>query len=127
MSRLGEQEVGLLGSAQIRNTITSVEESRTLISRKLGVRADGQALVMTEVRVVVVDELPATLLVNLLSGSGLDVVANDINVLCVLTDQLLEDGTDDGLHTGGQNHSGNVVLDGPLQVVVEARVELDVF
>ena len=120
MSRLGEQEVGLLGSAQIRNTITSVKESRTLISRKLGVRADGQALVMTEVRVVVVDELPTTLLVNLLSGSGLDVVANDINVLCVLTDQLLENGADDGLHTGGQNDSGDVVLDGPLQERVSA-------
>lgn len=127
VTRLGEQKVSLLGCTQVRNTITSVEQSRTLVSRELCIRTDGQALVVAKVRVVVEDELPATLLVDVLSGSGADVVGDDIDVLGVVTNELLKDSADDGLHARGQDNRGDVVLDGPLQVVVETRVECDVF
>lgn len=45
---LGKHQVGLLGSRQIRHTVTSVEQVRALVFWQLGVFSDFQRLVMSE-------------------------------------------------------------------------------
>lgn len=48
MALLGEEEVGLAGSREVRDTVTGVEESRTLVGGELSVGAESEGLVVAE-------------------------------------------------------------------------------
>jgi hypothetical protein len=74
----------------------------------------------------VVLNLPATFLVNRLVATGHGLVADDIDLVAVWTDELLQNAADDGCHAGGDDDGGNAVRQRPLEVLVEVRVESDV-
>jgi hypothetical protein len=48
---LGEEEIGLACSGEVRDTVASVEESRALIGGELGVGAESEGLVVAEAAV----------------------------------------------------------------------------
>jgi len=48
---LGEEEIGLAGGGEVRDTIASVEESRALVGGELGVGAESEGLVVAEAAV----------------------------------------------------------------------------
>lgn len=149
---LGEEEVGLAGGRKIGDTVACVEERRALVGGQLGVRAESEGLVVAkttaealkrfqyrkapkilvtvrsvDLPVVVVLDLPATLLVDGLVATGNSLVADNVNLVAVRADELLQDTANDGCHAGGDNNGGDVVRQGPLEVLVEVRVESDVF
>jgi len=64
---LGEEEIGLAGGGKVRDTIASVEESRALVGRQLGVGAEGKGLVVAEAAVVLLEKRPH----NSISGKQL--------------------------------------------------------
>ena len=45
---LGEEEIGLAGGGEVRDTVASVEESRALVGGELGVGAESEGLVVAE-------------------------------------------------------------------------------
>jgi hypothetical protein len=75
----------------------------------------------------VVLNLPATLLIDGLVATGHGLVADDIDLVAVRADELLQDAADDGRHAGRDDDSRDVVSQRPLEVLVEVRVEGDVF
>jgi hypothetical protein len=72
-------------------------------------------------------DLPSAFLVDRHAGSRFHVVADDVHFIVIRTDQVLQDCTDDGLHAAGENHGRDVIFQRPLEVLVEPRVQLDVF
>lgn len=48
MALLGEKEVGLAGSGKVRDAVAGVEEGGALVGGELGVRAEGEGLVVAE-------------------------------------------------------------------------------
>lgn len=48
MALLGEEEISLLGSREIGDSVTGVEQGWSLVSGEGGVGTDGAALVVTE-------------------------------------------------------------------------------
>ena len=48
---LGEEEIGLAGGGEVRDTVASVEESRALVGGELGVGAESEGLVVAEAAV----------------------------------------------------------------------------
>ena len=76
--------------------------------------------------VIVVLNLPATLLIDGLVATGHSLVADDVDLVAVGADKLLQNATDDGRHAGGDDDGGDVVRQRPLEVLVEVRVEGDV-
>lgn len=144
MALLGEEEVSLASSREVRDAVTSVEERGTLVGGELGVGAEGEGLVVAEAAmillakdfgrnhlqgdapVVVVLNLPAAFLVNGLVATGYGLVADDVDLVAVGADELLQNATDDGRHAGGDDDGGDVVGQRPLEVLVEVRVEGDV-
>lgn len=77
--------------------------------------------------VIVVLNLPATLLIDGLVATGHSLVADDVDLVAVRADELLQDAADDGRHAGRDDDSRDVVGQRPLEVLVEVRVEGDVF
>jgi hypothetical protein len=69
---------------------------------------------------------PTTLLVESLAVTGHRFIADDVDLVAVGADELLQNATDDGRHAGGDDDGGDVVRQGPLEVLVEVRVEGDV-
>ena len=76
--------------------------------------------------VIVVLNLPATLLIDGLVATGHSLVADDVDLVAVRADELLQDAADDGRHAGRDDDSRDVVGQRPLEVLVEVRVEGDV-
>lgn len=71
-------------------------------------------------------DLPAALLVDRLARSSLNVIADDIQLVGVLSDEVLQNRPDDGLHARGHNDRGDLVFKGPFEILLEAGVEGDV-
>lgn len=71
--------------------------------------------------------LPTALLINLLVAAGHGFVADDVDLVAVRADEFLQNATDDGRHAGGDDDGGDLVGQRPLEVLVEVRVEGDVF
>lgn len=126
VSLLGKEEVGLTGSREVGDTITGVEESRSLVWGQEAVWTDGERLVVTESRVVVELDFPASLVVDVLAVTGDNSVGNDINLDVVGANKALQDCTDDWLNSGGEDDGWDVVGKSPLEELVEVGVELDV-
>jgi len=76
--------------------------------------------------VIVILNPPASLLINRLAFSGYRGVADDVDLVRVWPNEILQNGANDGLHTRGKDDGGNVVLQRPLEVLVEVWVELNV-
>jgi len=70
--------------------------------------------------------LPSAFLIHTLARPGFYVVADYLDVVCILAAEMFEKSSHNGLHSGGEDHDRHVVLNGPRQEVVEVRVELDV-
>jgi hypothetical protein len=75
---------------------------------------------------IVVLDLPATLLINRLVATGHGLVADNIDLVAVWADKLLQNAADDGCHARRDDNGGDVVCQCPLEVLVEVRVEGDV-
>jgi hypothetical protein len=76
--------------------------------------------------VIVVLNLPAAFLIDGFVATRYGLVADDVDLVAVRTDELLQDATDDGRHAGRYDDSRDVVCQSPLEVLVEVRVEGDV-
>lgn len=134
MSKLGKEEICLPRSRKIRNSISGVKHHWTL--RSIVVWLDGKRLVVSKVTAtmledgighwgmympgVMEDNLPRAVLVNL------DVVRDDLNLVGGGANELGQERTNDGLHSGRQDDNGDVFRQSPLVKRLEARVELDV-
>lgn len=75
---------------------------------------------------IMVLNLPSTLLVNGLSRTSLDVVADDIKLRSILANEFLKNGADNGLHARRDDDGGDVVGKGPFEIFIETGVKLDV-
>lgn len=126
ISLLGEEEIGLTSSREVGDTVTSVEESWSLLWGQEAVWADGERLVVAEPRVVVELDFPASLVVDVLAVTRDNSVGNDVNLDVVWADKALQDGTNNWLNSGGEDNGWDVVGERPLEELVEMRVELDV-
>lgn len=72
------------------------------------------------------NDLPSSLGVDVLSVSWSNGIGNDLDLLCLLADQVRKQSLDDWLHTAGQDDNRDVVLSGVHEEILEARVEGDV-
>lgn len=143
MARLCKQQIRLPGSRQIRDTVAAVEESRTLVQRKLLalllVGFDGARLVVAEMAAlgfsqhpcsqgstgmrpfIAVDNFPHAI------GLGAHVIRDDRDLAGgVGAEQLLEESADQRLHAAREDDDGDVLLAAPGVEGGEARVEGDV-
>ena len=76
--------------------------------------------------VVVELDRPASFLLERFARSGNRLVADDVQLVVVRSDEVFEESSDDRLHSGRNYYSGNFVLESPLKVLVESWVELNV-
>lgn len=76
--------------------------------------------------VVVVLQLPPANILDRLALPGLGLVAHNLNLVGIGTDELVQKSADDRGHARGDDNGGDVVLERPLEVVVETGVEPDV-
>ena len=83
-------------------------------------------LVAVSSPIVVVLNLPTAFLVNSLIATRHGLVADNVDLVAVRTDELLQNAADDGRHAGRDDDGRDVVGQGPLEVLVEVRVEGDV-
>lgn len=81
----------------------------------------------TGLPIIVILNLPTALLINLLVTAGHGLVADDVDFVAVRADEFLQNAADDGRHAGGNDDGGDLVGQRPLEVLVEVRVEGDVF
>jgi hypothetical protein len=134
---LGEEEVGLTGGGKVGDSIAGVEESRALVGGELGVGAESEGLVVAKVAAVVLardcNYVLATetthlssLLINRLVATGHGLVADNVNLVAVWSNELLQNTANHRCHAGGDDDSRDVVCQRPLEVLVEVRVESDV-
>ena len=92
----------------------------------LGVRPDGQGLVVSEATFIMELDPPAAFLLFLLRGPILDLVAHNLDVIPFRADQMNQERADDGCHARREDNDRDTVFSRPLIEVVEVRVELDV-
>lgn len=71
-------------------------------------------------------DLPSTFLIDAHARPCLDLVADNINLVRILTDQVLHNRANDRRHATRYNDGRDVVRQRPLQVLVEVRVQLDI-
>mgnify|MGYP001658124941 CR=1 FL=1 len=77
--------------------------------------------------VIVVLDTPATLAVDVLAVAAHGLVGDNGQVLRrLVAEELLQQGTDNGAHSRGQNDNGDIVFLGPFVERLEARVQLHV-
>jgi len=121
---LCKQQVGLLGGTQITNPISGIEQCWTLSLWQSSIGSDLQRLVMAEVRSIVKDDLPAdSISVDVSAVSGSDEVADNPNIM--FSDEVLQQGFDDGFHSSAEYNDGNVVGSGIVVELLEVGVQLD--
>ena len=76
--------------------------------------------------VIVVLDLPSTLLIDGLVTTRHGLVADNVDLVAIWADELLQDAADDGRHAGRDDDGRDVVGQCPLEVLVEVWVEGDV-
>lgn len=72
------------------------------------------------------DKIPPILIVKSLAGLLHDMVADDLDLVSLRSDQVVQDGADDWRHSAAQDDAGDVVLLRPEEILFESRVQLDV-
>lgn len=76
---------------------------------------------------ITVLNLPTTLAVDILAIPAHRLVGNDGEVAgWLVTEELLQQGADNGLHARRQNDNGNIVILGPVVEFLKVRVQLHV-
>jgi len=125
LTSLGEEEIRLLCRAEIRHAVTGVEHDGPLGEGRVG--ADLEGLVMAKDAVIMVLDIPASDVVNLLARLGLDIVGHDLHILHLLfAHKVSQEGLDYGLHPPAEHDDGDVVGPAPRVELLEFWVELDV-
>lgn len=132
MPLLRKQQIRLPRRTQIAHSIPRIQQRRLLAPRhprhRLGIRSDGQTLIMPEAAVVVILYRPPPLLIQIIDGRfPRRHVSHNLNLPSfLLTQQMLQQGADDGHHPRRQHDDGNPVLHRPLVEARKVRVERDV-
>lgn len=127
-----EEEIRLPGGAEVADAVARVEQRGPLVEGHLGdgvgVRADGQALVVPEPGVVVELDRPAVGDVERVAGgAGLGLVGHNLDVAHqLLAQQVLEERLEHGNHPTAQHDHGHVVRPRPHHEVAKVRVQRDV-
>lgn len=75
---------------------------------------------------IVILDTPPGFLIDRLARPSHHVVADDVKFLVVRTYKILQNGSDNRFHASRNYDSRNLVLQRPLEVLVEVRIELDV-
>ena len=92
----------------------------------IGVRPDGQGLVVSEATFIVELDLPAVFLFFLPRGLILNLVAHNLDIVPFGTDQMNQERPDDWCHARREDYDWDIVFSRPFVEVVEIWVELDV-
>ena len=66
-----------------------------------------------------VDNLP-------MSIPGLNLIGNNLNLICLRPHKILQKGTDNRLHSGRENYNGDSFGLAPIKKGLEPRVELNI-
>lgn len=119
MTVLCEQQIRFPCSREIRDAISAVEQCWAL---SLGLRIvwpDCQGLVVAEMTVIMVGNLPTFI-------RKLNLIGNNLNFLCLRPHKVRQKGTDNRLHSRGENNNGDSFRQAPIEKGLEPRVELDI-
>lgn len=126
MSFLREKQISLLCGTQITNAISSIKHDWSFIFRELRVWPDGQAFVVTEVAIVMEDQIPAIVIIDRFAWLCFYIVGHNLDLRSIFPNQMIQECSDDGLHARRENDDWNVVRERPCQVLFEVRIKLDI-
>jgi len=72
------------------------------------------------------DNLPSSLGVDVLSISRRNVVADDLDIFCMLSDQMNQQSTNDRDHTTAQHNHRHIIFSRPFIELFEVGIQFDV-
>lgn len=90
----------------------------------LYVRPDRETFIVSEMAVVVKFNLPAPLLILGLRGPVNNLVANNLDVVCLRPDQVDQQPADDRRHAAAQHNHRDLSLARPLVELLEVWIKL---